>query len=330
MVRGRRGQHREVLAHIRKAGFVRARIDENVYEVDQFPELEPRKVHHIDAIVDRVIMREGIRARVAESINLALRHGDGVMSICYLDESAADDEHPHGIWRDKLFSTLYACPNCDVSYEELEPRTFSFNSPYGVCSECEGFGAKEQFDPELVIPDPALPLEEGVIAWRGLTDAAIKKRKAEFKSLEKLKGFSWKTPFSDLRSGVADKLIHGDGKQLHGLLTQLEKEFATTSSSARQDALAALRGDVLCPACAGSRLRPEATSVLFQGKAIHEITQLTVAGARTFFRDNPVTDENEDIAGPLVEEIQKRPRVPREGWRRVPHLGSTGRHAQWR
>ncbi|MDP6443553.1 MAG: excinuclease ABC subunit UvrA [Pirellulaceae bacterium] len=307
MVRGRRGQHREILQHIRKAGFVRARIDEHVYEVDQFPELEPRKVHQIDAIVDRVIIREGIRSRVAESINLALRHGDGVMSICYLDEAAADDDHPHGVWRDKLFSTLYACPNCEVSYEELEPRTFSFNSPYGVCSDCEGFGAKEQFDLDLVIPDWTLSLADGAVAtWRGLTDAALAKRKSEFKPLEKLKGFSWTEPFDQLRPSIVEKLVHGDGKQFLGLMTLLEKEYSTATRSNRLEALNTFRGDVVCPSCEGSRLRPESTSVRFQGSAIHEITRMTVAEAREFFQAHPVIDEDEDIAGPLIEEIDKR------------------------
>lgn len=165
MVRGRRGAHRDVLAEIRKVGLVRARVDGTVYDIDQVPELKPRKVHHIDAVVDRVIMREGIRTRLAESIDLAIRFSDGLVLACYQDDSV---DPP--VWRDELFSTQHACPDCGISYAELEPRTFSFNSPYGVCPACEGLGARTEFDPTLIVPDPTKSLAEGgVTAWQSLT-----------------------------------------------------------------------------------------------------------------------------------------------------------------
>ena len=136
IVRGRKGQHREALEEIRKAGFVRARIDGELLEVNEPPELSPRKAHTIEAVVDRIVIREGVEPRLAESVRVALRHGDGLVLATYEERNAAGEAE----WRDELFSTLYSCPNCGISFEEIEPRTFSFNSPYGACPTCDGLG----------------------------------------------------------------------------------------------------------------------------------------------------------------------------------------------
>jgi excinuclease ABC subunit A len=225
MVRGRRGVHKEVLATIRKAGLVRARIDGEVYDIDQVPDLAPRRVHHIEAVVDRVVIREGVRARIGESVDLAIRFGEGLVLACYLESASGPP-----VWRDLLFSTRYACPDCGLSYVELEPRTFSFNSPYGVCPTCEGLGAKIEFDPDL----------------------------------------------------------------------------ATTTDVLRQEQLAAFRGRVTCEACHGSRLRPEANSVLLGGKSIGQITALTVTAARPFFAGLEFPLADRAISSPLIEEISRR------------------------
>ena len=137
MVRGRKGEHRDVLAAIRKAGFVRARVDGEVIDVDHPPESERQKPRRIEAVVDRIVIREGIRNRLAESIHLAIRHGNGLVLVAYDDRGPGSS---NGAWRDHLFSTQFACPDCKISYEELEPRTFSFNSPYGACPACGGLG----------------------------------------------------------------------------------------------------------------------------------------------------------------------------------------------
>src|SRR5690606_36144055 len=139
---GRKGQHLDVFEQIRKAGFQRSRVDGEVLDVGgEPPELAPRKNHTIEAVVDRIVIREGIDERLAESINLAITHGGGALLVSY---QVRDPDQPDaGVWKDLIFSTLYACPNCKISYEELKPRTFSFNSPYGACPVCEGLGAKE-------------------------------------------------------------------------------------------------------------------------------------------------------------------------------------------
>ncbi len=314
LVRGRRGAHRDVIAQIRKIGLVRARVDTIVYDIDQVPDLEPRRVHHIDAVVDRVIMRPGVRARVGESVDLAIRFSDGLALACYYDDTVAPP-----VWCDILFSTQYACPDCGISYSELEPRTFSFNSPYGVCAECEGMGARVEFDPELVVPDRDRSLADGAVApWRTLTTARLKKLKEELTAFMTPRKFDWSTPLSKLTEATWKQLFYGSGNggsgnggsgngaKFAGLLVLLEKELATTTNQQRLDQLATFRGRVVCGSCNGSRLRPEANSVLIGGKSIGEITSLAVGEARGFFGQLEFGVEQQPIARPLVGEILKR------------------------
>ena len=178
MVRGRMGKHKEVFEKIRREGFVRVRIDGITYEVEQAPELKARQHHDIDAVVDRVIIREGLENRLAESVRLALKHGEGALRVSYLTPEAKAQFNgastrectPDNGWLERVFSTFYACPDCKRNLAEVEPRTFSFNSPYGACPSCEGLGAREGFDPELVLPDAGLTLEQGAWApWKGAT-----------------------------------------------------------------------------------------------------------------------------------------------------------------
>ena len=278
LVRGRKGEHKEVLAAIRKAGLLRARVNGVVVDLDQPPELSRQKTHHIEAVVDRVVIREGIRARLAESIKLALKYSEGLVLASYEQRNGAEIH-----WRDELFSTLYACPNCRISLEELEPRTFSFNSPYGACPTCEGLGVRVAFDPELVVSDTEASLSSGgIVPWKGESPAAERKHRAALKDLLASLGIRWNTPFSKLPADTFCKLLQGDG-QLQGVFTLLEKEYATTTSQSNQQRLGSFRGELLCPECHGARLRVEARSVHVAGRAIHELTALSVEQARQFF-----------------------------------------------
>jgi excinuclease ABC subunit A len=303
MVRGRKGQHKDVLAAIRKAGFVRARIDGEVADVDHAPELVHQKPHHIEAVVDRVIVREGVRSRLAESIRLAVKHGEGLVLAVY-------EKKPGGsksTWRESLFSTRYACPNCRISYEELEPRTFSFNSPYGACPTCEGLGVRVQFDPELVVPDRGLSLAGGAIApWKGAPPGVIRKHKSRLRDFVSAAGFGWDTPLGSLKRGTFQALLHGDGKRFPGVLALLEREHATSTSESTRRRLGAFRGDVTCPDCGGARLRPEARSVRIGGEAIHQVCAKTVADARGFFAALVFDEEDLPIAEPVLSEIRSR------------------------
>ena len=302
LVRGRKGQHKDIVEKVRKAGFLRLRVDGQVVDVDSFPELVRQKTHHIEAVVDRVVIRDKVRSRLAESINLAIRHGDGLVLATYEEKTPQ-----RSVWHDELFSTLYACPNCKISYEELEPRTFSFNSPYGACPECEGLGAREAFDPELVLPDVTLSLSAGAIApWKASTPAAVRKLKDRLREFMSKAAFQWNTPLAGLKPKTLEQLLHGSGKRFPGVLAMLEKEYRSTSSETKRQLLATFRGIMVCDSCGGSRLRPEARSVRIAETAIHEVTAMTTAGAGEFFRSLEFDEDELPIAEPIVAEILAR------------------------
>jgi excinuclease ABC subunit A len=307
MVRGRKGQHKDVFEAIRKAGFQRARVDGEVLDVGgEPPELAARKNHTISAVVDRIVIRGGIEDRLAESLNLAVTHGEGAVLVA--SQIRNESEPDAGTWTDRLFSTLYACPNCKINYEELEPRTFSFNSPYGACPACEGLGWREEFDPELVLGDEVLSLDEGLILpWKNGSAAEQKKHRELLADFLAANGLAWETPFGEWTAGQREKFLRGDqsGRFL-GLLTLLEKEYVTATKPADLERLANFRGQIICPECGGARLRPEARSVRFIGKAIHEISALSIDRARAFFKDVEVAEDDEPIYEPLAGEIRNR------------------------
>jgi excinuclease ABC subunit A len=311
LVRGRRGTHAEVYAEIRKHGWVRARVDGRVYDIEHLPDLETRKNHSIEAVVDRVIIREGIRSRLAESVQLAVKHGQGLLTVCYLEptqeaklrEGGSDEEY----WVERFYSTLYSCPECGASIEELEPRTFSFNSPYGACPICEGLGVKAGFDPDLVLPDRTTSVAAGAIApWKGLKTAAIKKLQGEVDTFLETQKITAETPLVEFKPALFEKLLQGDGKKYIGLLHLLEKEYATCTDETRKSQLELFRDTVKCVACEGSRLRAEARSVRLAGLAIHEITRLSVGQACQFFAALKFGETQLPIAQPLLREIARR------------------------
>ncbi len=315
LVRGRKGEHKDVIETIRKAGFLRARIDGQVIDVGDPPELTAQKKHDIEAVIDRVVVREGVRDRIGESINLAVRHGDGLVLAAHEEKTAGE-----AVWRDRLFSTQYACPNCKISYEELEPRTFSFNSPYGACPACEGLGSRTAFDPELVLPDVTLSLAAGaVVPWKGDTPAVLQKRQNQLRPFLAKAGIRWNTPLDSLSAKLREQLLHGTDKRFPGILGMLEKEYATTASEPKRQKLEAFRGELVCKQCGGARLRPEARSVRVAGRAIHEVTALTVAAGREFFQRLRGGDEemgrqgekrNGDFSVPPPLPLSPSPRLP--------------------
>ncbi|MDY0165988.1 MAG: excinuclease ABC subunit UvrA [Thermoguttaceae bacterium] len=302
MVRGRKGRHKEVLEAIGKAGFVRARVDGEVVDLQDPPELVPQRSHHIEAVVDRVVIRDGVRKRLAESIQLAVRHGDGLVLATYQTRAGV-----HAHWTDELFSTRYACPDCRISFHELEPRTFSFNSPYGACPRCDGLGVLTGFDPELVVPNASLSLAGGAVApWKGATAARQRKTRAALEDFLTASGIGWDSPVETLHPTQREQLLHGDAKRFSGILNLLEKEYATTMSQSRRQRLEAYRGEVVCCECGGARLQPEARAVRIGEKAIHEVTAMTVTAARRFFSGVAFHEEDHPVALPLLRQIAAR------------------------
>ena len=319
MVRGKKGQHGEVLERIRSEGFVRVRIDGQTYELEHLPDLKAQQLHDIDAVVDRVIIREGLENRLAESVRLALKHGEGALRISYLTpeakaqaEGSGGDANGQG-WEERVFSTLYACPDCKRNLVEVEPRTFSFNSPYGACRTCDGLASRESFDPELVLPDPSMSVAGGAIApWRGATGPR-KKRLQEF-----LAGFFAKakvtreTPLAEWPDELRQRFLQGTATTAQraagwvGLLAHLEMDFAQAKTDAVRQRLEQFRAEVRCRDCGGSRLQPEGRACRLAGLAIHEITALPIDAAHNYFGQLRFPPQQQPIGEPLVAEILKR------------------------
>lgn len=298
LVRGRKGKHADVMEAARKAGFARVRIDGVTYPIDEVPELAARKTHDISAVVDRIVIREGIEKRLAESVRLALKHGDGVLEIVYQQRENGQKSDD---WHERVYSTQFACPRCGTSIAEVEPRTFSFNSPYGACPGCGGLGVSEGFDPELVLPDLAKSLGEGAIApWRGDT----KTRAAKHEKL--LRGFDQHTPLESWTPERLQQLLTGDGKQFRGLLLELEIEWAGAKSNKLREHLSSFRGEVTCADCGGSRLGRAARSSRVGNLRIDQLTAMTISATKEFFRTLEFDPARQSIATPLVREIEHR------------------------
>ncbi len=314
MVRGRKGKHTEVLDRIRREGFVRVRIDGQTYELEQLPELKSGKHHDIDAVVDRVIIREGLENRLAESVRLALKHGEGALRISYLTPEAkalvngngGQDSNGNG-WEEQVFSTLYACPDCKRNLAEVEPRTFSFNSPYGACRSCDGLASREGFDPELVLPDMSLSLAAGAIApWRGVTGARKKRHDELVASFLAKSKLDVDRPLDQWPDEMRRRFLHGDGAKWAGLLAHLEMDYSQAKRDSVRQRLELHRSEVVCEDCGGSRLQPEGRACRLAGLAIHQITALSIDAAQEYFNSLKFSPQQQPIGEPLVTEILKR------------------------
>jgi excinuclease ABC subunit A len=324
VVRGRKGTYQKEIREIQQAGFVRVRVDGDMYEVTDDIPMDRYKQHTIEVVVDRVVIKEGIDRRLAESVETALKMGKGLVTLSW--------EAPGEPVTEQTYSEHYACPECGFSMPELEPRMFSFNSPYGACPECTGLGTKTEFDPALVIPDPRLPLRDGAIApfvyksgetkewWPDVLDA-----------VGRAVGFDASHPVAELTEGqmrpvweglddpVTVQMRYGKSErsfrtQWHGVLNVLKRKYEQTESEWVKNDLAQYMSTRPCPACGGRRLKPESLSVRLpgsgsaEGVSIADLTGLSVEKADEFFQGLPVTLSNRQlrIGERAVREIQER------------------------
>src|SRR5512135_94276 len=302
LVRGRKGQHLDAFQAIRRAQLLRARVDGQVVELgDEPPKLAKTRAHDIEAVVDRLVVREGIRPRLAESIDLALKLGEGSVLLSAQADSG---------WDDRLVSVHYACPACGTGFEELEPRTFSFNSPYGACPTCDGLGALAAFEPELIIPDRALALAEGAVApWRVARAKAAESPEDDPALVAFLKRhrLNRDKPLAAWSGRAFRAFLHGEPAPGYpGLIPRLESALASAKTEARRAALGSFRAPVVCPACLGARLRPEARAVTLGGRAIHEVSDLPIDEARRFVASLTFPPPLDLVGPPLVREIAGR------------------------
>jgi len=313
VVDARKGEHVQVLEELRANGFVRARIDGKVVELDQPPKLDLRRKHVIEAVVDRFKVREELQLRLSESFETALNLSDGMARIAWMDNSDREE---------LLFSAKFACVQCGYSISELEPRLFSFNNPAGACPECDGLGVRQYFDAERVVAHPELSLTGGAV--RGWD-----RRNAYYfqliTSLAEHYGFDLETPFEELPDDIRDIILHGskgeqiDFKYLHerrgsvirrhpfeGIITNMKRRYLETESSTVREELARYLSNQTCPDCQGSRLNQAARHVTINGKSLPDTTALPVGACQTLFSSLQLQGRRGEIAARVLKEINQR------------------------
>lgn len=312
VVRGRKGEHHKIFEEAKKSGFVRVRVDGEVKDLEGEITLEKNKKHTIELVVDRLVVKENIQKRLTDSIETVLGLTGGVLLV-----DALGEEH--------LFSQQYACVHCGVSQEELSPRMFSFNSPFGACEKCTGLGKLLKIDPERVIPDPARSLKEGAITVAGWNvDNAEGSFQMILKALAKRYHFSLDTPFQDLSQEVQDILLYGTkGERLlmtyekhygsgtytssfEGVISITERRYKETSSDMMRRYYEEFMTSNPCPACAGSRLKDESLAVTVQGKNIFELCKLPIGDLEKFFKQISLGERERLIAHQILKEIRER------------------------
>ncbi len=322
LVRGRKGEFKSLFEDIRKRGFVRVQVDGVTYDLADVPTLNRRKNHTISVVVDRLTVRPSDRSRVSDSVETALKVADGVVEVVRYDSRDADG-------KSVLFSERLSCPQCGLSLPELEPRQFSFNSPFGVCPDCHGLGTQREVSPELVLADPRISILEGVVlAWGEPTGYL---RRAVLPTLAKAMAFDPNTPWGELSDEAQQGLLHGlPGRKLkfkaagrksfesewEGILENVQRRYQETSSDAVRLSLSEYMVEQPCHACGGKRLKPESLSVLLDGRNIGEVVDLSIDQALAFFDAVPLGDNGRpglaaDVAGPILKEVCDRLRFLR-------------------
>ena len=312
-VRGRKGEHAKLLESIRKEGYGRVRVDGTVYDIGDVPPLDKKFKHTIDVVVDRLVIRPGAVGRLNDSLETAFAFGGGLAKVDVIGKE------------ELLFSQNYACPDCGVSLEELTPRMFSFNNPFGACPTCSGLGAMMKIDPALVVPNESLSLAEGAISvsgWQSANRESI--AGMYFSALAEKYGFSMDTPFAELPKAAKHAILYGTGKErLHieykkefgsgtfdspfeGICNNLERRYRETQSEGMKQEYEAYMSNIPCPDCGGKRLKPESLAVTVGGKSIAEVSDMTVLEAREFLNSLSLTEQQRMIGEQIFREINAR------------------------
>ena len=311
VIRGKKGEQQRILENIRKEGFIRVVVDGQMYEVADEIKLEKNKKHSIEIVVDRIIVKEGIEGRLSDSIETALKMADGLVIVDVLDKERL------------IFSQKLACPDCGVVIEELSPRMFSFNSPFGACPTCNGIGFYKEIDKEEIIPNPNLSINEGGIAPFNTANESTYYYQI-FKTLAEDNGFDMDTPLKDAPKKFIDELLHGTNRVItfqfeshynglrnyrgsfEGVIPNLERRYRETNSDYMRDRIDGYMVETPCPICKGHRLKDEVLAVRINGLNIAEVTNLSISKAIEFF-DNLELDETRQLIGEQVlKEIKER------------------------
>ncbi|MBQ0923778.1 excinuclease ABC subunit UvrA [Saccharopolyspora endophytica] len=322
VVRGRKGEYVDLFEQLRSSGYARARVDGVVHPLDEPPKLKKQEKHDIAVVIDRLTVKAGAKQRLTDSVETALRLADGLVLVEFIDLDESDPA------RERKFSENLACPNGHaLGVDELEPRSFSFNSPYGACPECAGLGIRKEVDPELVVPDEDLSLGDGAIApWAGGHTAEYFSRLLT--SLSESIGFRMDTPWRQLPTKVKKAVLHGTDDQVHvryrnrygrtrsyyasyeGVIPFLERRLEQTESDYAREKYEGYMRDVPCPACEGTRLKPEILAVTMENEndelSIADVSALSVADCAEFLNALVLGPREQMIAGAVLKEIQAR------------------------
>ena len=314
VVRGRKGTHARLLDQAKRSGYVRVQIDGNLYELSEEIKLDKNIKHNIEIIVDRLVVKPGIEKRLSDSIETVLNLSDGLLMVDTMDGTV------------KTFSQSFACPDCQISIDEIEPRSFSFNNPFGACPDCFGLGYKMEFDIDLMIPDKSLSISQGaivVMGWQSCTDKGSFTR-AILDALAKEYHFSLDTPFQDYPDDVKNVLIHGTnghavkvyykgqrGEGVYdvafpGLIKNVEQRYRETGSDAMKQEYESFMRITPCKTCKGQRLKKESLAVTIGNRNIYEVTSLSIENLKKFMSELKLTEQQELIGKQILKEIRAR------------------------
>jgi len=304
IVKGKKGVHKDILKEMFKEGFARVRVDKKIEPLPYTRELDKKKAHTIELVIDELAVKQGKVKRLADSVELGLKIGKGVLIVLQTLRSHE---------KETLFSESYACAHCGISYYNLEPRSFSFNSPYGACPACNGLGTKLEIDYDLVIPDKNKSIAQGAIeAWRRGGKGYLMYYRWFLKELSRHMGFSLDTPFKELPSAVKDAILYGTEeviggyKKFEGLIPHLERLFRETDSEHFKIEISRFMSELPCPQCKGKRLKPEALAVTIRAQSIADVCALSVKDARAFFKNLTLNEKKKKIAAMVLKEVDMR------------------------
>jgi excinuclease ABC subunit A len=301
LVDGRKGEHIEIMKEARRSGLIRLRIDGRITEIaDNIPELNKKVKHVIEAVVDRLIIKPDIRTRLSDSVETALKLGEGTM---YVSPAAGEDALSEEI----LFSEHNACVDCGLSFDRLSPRNFSFNSPYGACPVCNGLGNKMEIDPDLALPDGSVPLIKAVVPWKRGGKGMVLHFRRQLRRFARYHGIDHDAPYNSLKARERKMFWHGDPETgFEGVIPNLERRFRDSDSDYVKEMISRFMSVRPCPACGGSRLTEQALNVLVGGKNISQITALSIKDAKKFFSGLSLDRTRKAIAGEVLKEISAR------------------------
>ena len=308
VVRGRKGEYRELFDSIKKDGFIRARVDGKVFEIERAVKLDKNKKHDIEIVVDRLVIKDDIKKRLTDSVETALEAGKGLVIVS--TENKNTKYEIRNTNDDILFNEQYACANCGISLGEISPRIFSFNSPYGACPACDGLGNKMEIDPELVIPDKSKPVLECVEAWRRGGKGLYIYYRRLLRSLASEFGFDVRTPFKDLPRDIKKLVLYGEEKKgwgaFEGVVANLERRFRQTESEFIKTEINKYMSVLPCPECKGARLREESLAVTVADKNIAALSAMSIKELRAFIKTMRLSETQEVIAHQVLKEISER------------------------